>query len=493
MTTHLSAFVRSRHAAATAITAAVLTLMSLGGIALVSDHVWLVYQRDTLAAAADAASLATTKELARLSPQLSDQAVHTHLTAIAQRYVRANLPAKWRSVPLEMTLVPNRQNGTVRVTAQADLGGVLFGRWLYGSPVETMQVESGSEQQGSVIELVLAIDVTRSMRLPLRPGGEPRMTVVQRAARDLVSMLQHANRGTVAVGVVPWTTTVKFDLPTRTRLMDHGWVVYPHQRFYPFPARGHAGLMQPLPPQPRPWQGCPDQRALPLGLALDPPTPDDPLTMGFYPSRVSQVSTSDFSVAYNCLDPSVQRYCYHANGRSGRLSILGSQHGCWTSGRMVQPLTTQPHAITQAINGLSPRGAATYSAMGLVWAARLLSPTWQTAWGSGEFPVDPAHHPAGQKVVVLLTDGEDNFLPGTETQDHRRQVCTMMKQAGLTVFTIAALDTSGPNLRQLTRELTACATTPDHAFVNNATPESLEAAFQTIGQRVRGLRRMSHR
>ena len=54
-------FVRCRRAAATALTAAVFTLMSVAGIALTSDHTHLVYQRDTLKAATDAACLAATR------------------------------------------------------------------------------------------------------------------------------------------------------------------------------------------------------------------------------------------------------------------------------------------------------------------------------------------------------------------------------------------------------------------------------------------------
>ena len=52
-------FARCRRAAATALTAAVMTLMSVAGIALTSDHTHLVYQRDILKAGTDAATLAT--------------------------------------------------------------------------------------------------------------------------------------------------------------------------------------------------------------------------------------------------------------------------------------------------------------------------------------------------------------------------------------------------------------------------------------------------
>ena len=58
-------FLRDTRAAATAIVAAVASVMVVGGAALVVDHSWLVDQRDTLKEASVAASIATTLEMAR--------------------------------------------------------------------------------------------------------------------------------------------------------------------------------------------------------------------------------------------------------------------------------------------------------------------------------------------------------------------------------------------------------------------------------------------
>ena len=49
-----------------------MTLMSLGGFALTSDHTHLVYQRDTLKAATDAASFATSRHWQQALGHLTD-------------------------------------------------------------------------------------------------------------------------------------------------------------------------------------------------------------------------------------------------------------------------------------------------------------------------------------------------------------------------------------------------------------------------------------
>ena len=125
-------FLRGTRAGATGIAAAAVTVMGVGGAALIGDHVWLVDQRDVLKTAADAAAVAATLEMKTLPNDLGDDALTTRLRPVAERYVRLNLThlPKDRYDRAAGTLVvgvsPNRSAGTVRVTAEADLGGTLF-------------------------------------------------------------------------------------------------------------------------------------------------------------------------------------------------------------------------------------------------------------------------------------------------------------------------------------------------------------------------------
>ena len=179
-------FLRCRRAAATALTAAVMTLMSVGGIALTSDHTHLTYQRDILKAGTDAATLATTRHMWTLDQDSSAQAINDELMPIAKRYILANIPKRKRQQvadTLTVTLTPDRTAGTVDIVAKADLGGIVFGSWLYGNMVSSTQVDSLSDfysEDGTpseddkkaqkalgtpTTELVLAIDTTASMGL----------------------------------------------------------------------------------------------------------------------------------------------------------------------------------------------------------------------------------------------------------------------------------------------------------------------------------------
>ena len=123
----LTRFFHDRRAGGTAVTAGMVTLMSLGGIALAGDHINLVYQRDLLKAASDSASMAATRHLT----SLGSGATQADLERIARRYVLANIPEEKRArvaTTLSLTVTANRAAGTVNVDARADLGGLVFGR-----------------------------------------------------------------------------------------------------------------------------------------------------------------------------------------------------------------------------------------------------------------------------------------------------------------------------------------------------------------------------
>ena len=163
-----SRFFRDRRAVGTALTAAMFTIMSLGGIALAGDHIYLVYQRDILKAAADSAGIAASRSLRGLDSSMGNAQVEAALTPIARRYILANIPEGKREQVAEtlvLDITPNRAAGTVHVDARANLGGIIFAR-LLGMTDEgsATRVLSGVERVGGLTEVVLAIDVTKSMK-----------------------------------------------------------------------------------------------------------------------------------------------------------------------------------------------------------------------------------------------------------------------------------------------------------------------------------------
>ena len=522
-------FVRCRHAAATALTAAVMTLMSVAGIALTSDHTHLVYQRDILKAGTDAATLATTRHLWTLGQNLSDEQVKAALMPIAERYILANIPESRReraTETLTVTLVPDRTAGTVDIVAEADLGGIIFGSWMYGDVVPSTRVGSLSELEAAdetnpptpdeqttpstppMTELVLALDVTASMIYHLtgdeRGGPDSRIEIVKRAAEALVDTITSDTSRTVAVSLVSWSYRVRFDTATHARWEDLGWAQYPTRRYYPNPYQGSwrktGTSPYPDPHQENPWgewhdlpnkgskiwNGCVDQRRMsgdnPPGIHATPPTLEA-FTMSFYTPTVTYPLLH--SVSFQCSDALGERgKCYSGS----HTASINPQEECPDYIAPIVPLTTNVATIKQQIRGLRPSGSATYSTLGVVWGHRLLAPAWRNIWSDDSVhPVDAA--PNVRKVLVLLTDGEDNHLGySNAVRDHRRKACTAAKDAGIEIITVFAGDPSSG----LKDELLACASPAadedDTNSFTGETQEELEGAFETIGQRLRPLR-----
>ena len=525
-------FVHCQRAAATALTAAVMTLMSIGGIALTSDHTHLVYQRDILKTATDAATLATTRHLWTLGQNLSKEAIDAELMPIARRYILANIPESRRGRATETLVITlTADAGTVDIVTEADLGGAIVGSWMYGKVVQTTRVDSLSDLEivygtptpdeqnipPPMTELVLAIDITSSMGGRLA-GGKKKIDVVKDAAQDLVDTITAGDSSAVAIGLVPWHYRVRFDSGMRQRWENNSWAQYPKsgdppspRRYYPYAYKDsykqiprssnsgwypdpyletNAGEWRDLPDKGNTsWQGCVDQRRMsgdnPPGISAVPPTTTEPFTMGFYSPTTTY--PRDNSISFACRAD--QWGCFDRNGVTG--SRKSAQFNC-PSMPTIMPLTTDVGRIKQRISDLGAGGSATYSTLGVVWGHRLLAPAWRDIWSDAAVhPVDAA--PNVRKVLVLLTDGDDNHLDQNIVWEHRRQACTAAKNAGIEIISVFAGDPS----RGLKDELLQCASPvgedadeDDTNSFTGSTDEELEGAFEEIGQRLRPLRLM---
>ena len=449
-------FVLSTRAGATAIPAAAVTIMTVGGAALIVDHVWLVDQRDTLKTASDAPGVAATLEMGRIlnrQPTIGDDALKAALEPVARPYVELNLGhlsndryAQAISA-LVVEIVPHRAQRTVDVAAQADMGGALLSRHLpmFGSSDAPQQVRVATrvESVTNPIEVVLAIDISTSMWQLLnglesctdsdvsrgcRTGGreDSRISLVKSAAKDLVGILGPSEEDRVAFGVVPWHTQVRLAPDALTDWDRKGWADYPTRRVYgePYICSGSnctppASVEQALAPTaPETWKGCLDSHRMgSVGTRAAVPaiseffkTPSESaFAQAFFPAvpgAAYECQTHPFPAGFN------RSICYHGRKyyRHNRKDFDpdAAQRGCSDDNPTILPLSTDAESIGKAIDALAPIGIRPYSALGLLWGQRLLDHSWKDVWGGAVHPVDPAARDSEglRKAIVLLTDGE---------------------------------------------------------------------------------------
>ena len=442
-------FLRSTRAGATAITAAAATVIAVGGAALITDHVWLVDQRDTLKSAANSASIAATLEMNRMlgaDSTLSDAVLKDDLEGVARRYIELNLshlPAARLArakATLDVALSINRAAGRVEVAAEADLGGTIVARMLpllggYTGP-DALQVATAVKCAATPIEVVLALDVTASMHhridenLP-KGGDNRRLNAVVNAAEALVQVLRATcDESSIAVGVVPWDKTVR--VPNAATWRQKRWVNIGDNR------TSVSAI-------PTDWAGCVEDRdhdtnplnatalASATSMSLDLPG-SSPFPVFIYPD------TKDFSVtpmadeikadfpdltdaikdALETRLEALRENDYDGLGGQGPKGRGGGNYNC-TSTNML-PLTTTLDAVVTTLDGIKTSevmGGGTMAHLGVTWGRRMLAHSWRPVWGDSAsvHPINPAESEVA-KVLILLTDGanalEDQHskLPG---------------------------------------------------------------------------------
>ena len=528
----LAGFFDDTRAGAIGLSSVLITLMCFTGTAFVSDHIVLLHHRNVMQAAAASASIAATQHMAKLDAGLTDEELAGALKPLARRYVLANLPEGTRESArdsLEVTLTPDREAGVVGVEAAADLGGAIVGRHIWGRLVEKTTASSGAERIVAPVDLVLAIDVTGSMDSSIYTGAgsvfpeeDRRINVVRNAAQLLINALYDqggGDTGHVSVGLVPFNTTVNVGASRQDWVSDLG--------------QGHKVI----PTGFGPWRGCIEHRVHEDDLDLSLVTPDvTPFTSWFAPSTLEFRPEERAALAAE-IGAAVNGENDWSADNAHEDYPHSPHYGCPRD--EIVPLTNVRETVDQAIANLQPwPGGGTMTHLGAVWGRRVLAPEWRDAWGLPE----QATELGKQKVLVLLTDGlndaydshqtypgnyrhgsvsrteyssqytgygragsgsiEEGYRAGTRlaglTQDSEDRdilntillkACELAKGDGVTVFTVSAVPDGHPREQELSDRLVACATSEDHAFVENSEPELMKTAFQEIGRMVQGIRR----
>ena len=554
MRLRLSDFVRDTRGGATSYVTAWVAVMIVAAAALIADHNWLFGQRDIIKSASDSAAVAATIEMRRpgvLDQFKTDEELKGHLEKVAKNYMLLNLTHlsaeqfKEAEESLVVTVDPDREAKTVSVVAEADLGGTLFSRELeilgnYEGP-EKIGVQAAVEGVSNPIEVVLAIDVSGSMgrrldgQVAKGDGSDSRMAIVKGAAQTLVGIVGPDEDKRIAVGLVPWHAQVQLNETMQLEWETSGWAKYPEKRHFGAPykckrADSCTSLAedQDLPPSPpETWLGCLDEQRvdgtghakLPNQAALlNLPSEQNAFAQGIFPAY--------YGWAYDCFEPPVTddlvakkefglQLCYGTKSADAHRWVYdnrAAQTFCVDNDidndiGTILPLTTDEGNVKDKISKLKRiDGGQTYSALGILWGTRLLTPNWKSVLGGANavHPVDPTSENGKgvRKAIVLLTDGEDNQCGKwdrscTLNQSQgisRETACDLAKKAEIEIFVIAAMDPQAVS-GGLADSLRDCSSQKDiptgkYVFINNTSKEDLEDAFADIANQLTIFRRV---
>lgn len=409
---------------------------------------------------------------------------------------------------------------TIQVSAQVEVP-TTFMR-VVGLDQIPIRAQSQSTRAFTGLEISLVLDNTGSM------AGWP-IGAVRTAADELVNVLYgHATDDTqqtgtdslpnLWLGIVPFTAEVNIG-PSRTHWLAEG--------SYDLNSGAYSGAYDPTNTTTPQWMGCVMARAA-TGDDFTDTTPDQsPFTPFVYPSTKNR-----YTVNGKVVPGDDDWYSGHITEASQASlpdnTAVGPNLGC-----PALPVMGLQPSRKAALNLISQMVATfrggTFINLGLQAGWWTLSPKWRGLWDS-RYPQLPLDYgtPNMKKVIVLMTDGNNEWydwpggapgkgpspwvndgdtdytaygrlkmnqmgLAGTVSQSNATaqintrmsQMCTNIKNAGITIYTIlfdhGSVSSATQNLFQ------NCASSPQNYFLT-PTASDLETAFTTIGGQLAGVR-----
>lgn len=435
------------------------------------------------------------------------------VTALATKYIQVNFAqGNLGAVLGEVTSTVSANTQIITVHASAEVPMTLVR--VFGAATATVSADTEVTRTSKGMELALVLDITGSM------WTDNNYLKQREASAALVNIL-YGNRETVPnlwVSVVPYVTSV--NIGSQSRALQ--WLKDGNDasRVARYPASYPVD-------QPK-WKGCVEERESPADVTDHPPlsgTGAAAIATRWNPFYWAS-STAD-NHWLNGSTVSINEAVNYSND-AGR----GPNISC---GDSVLALTASKTTVLNKVSGLHPwRKGGTMSNVGLVWGWRMLSPQWRGLWdadlvdGQVKLPMN-YHAPLMQKVIVIETDGANNFFKtasstppysdytaflrlNTAANGGRADidttsnatgigllntkttaVCEAIKAQGILIYTVTfgLTNSAGDNaIRSIFRN---CASKPEYYF--DATSNSggsgnvdLTTAFKTIGDSLANLR-----
>jgi len=412
-------------------------------------------------------------------------------------------------------------NGNVIASAQLKVHPFIAGMLSDG----VMKIDAASEVvRASVkVEIALVLDTTGSMK------DGTKLADMKKAAKEFVTKMEDAasksvQTDAVKISLVPFSSTVRLDADTyksATWMDQSGVSPINDQIFTTSSGTQHATRWAMFAAANVPWAGCVEMRKPPYDVQDDAPTVGQPATLytAFFAPDEPDVKTTGYSDSFqnnyvadgtSSNDWKVRQGSitkYGGSKRGTMNSTFGPNRGCGLS--KIRRLSTSFQAIRDDIEALTAEGN-TNIPIGMSWGWNTLSPNGP--FGDGVAYNTPKH----QKIVVLMTDGENTIssldtpndgtyaatgyiwqgrvlkangqpLPIGSTDATRTAaldsrlslLCTNMKAKNIEIYTIRVEAGSSTLLQN-------CATSRDN-FYNVTKSSTLTAVFQNIAGQIAAL------
>lgn len=302
-----------------------------------------------------------------------------------RKYFHSNYPANYLGSRVDGPFVTVNENRTIMdLNVSAEVPTVFLN--LVGIRSIPVRAESQISRENKGMELVLVLDITGSMTSGNKIGA------MKTAAEDLVHILyggKFSGLDTIEglwVGLVPYVTSVNIG-PSRI-----AWTKgYSESRY---PSNYPSNKVK--------WKGCIEGRSQALEITDDPPVAGDSSTL--FPIFFWADHNTDNDWIKSNGSISIIDGPHPTNGDT----VIGPNTGC---GNELTPMQSSRSTVVNKIRELNSWGrGGTMSSTGIVWAWRMLSPRWHGLWNHADPSLPkPYRTPLMNKVVILLTDGENQF------------------------------------------------------------------------------------
>lgn len=415
-------FVRNRDGGAAPLLAlAVLPMLAATGAAI--DYSRANTTKAALQAALDATGLMLSQEAATLSTDDLGAKANVYFKSLFSRPEAQNI-----SISHQFTS-PQQGSFSLKLAAQAEVP-MIFASILGQSQIAvgvTSEILWGIKR----LNLALALDNTGSM------GSNGKMSALKTAAHNLLNTLQAAEKvpGDIKVSIIPFAT----DVNAGTQNVNAAWIDWTE-----WDAKNGTCTKS----------GSSQSSCLNNGGVWTP---------------------KSHSTWNGCVWDRDQNHDVQNTAAGSSVATKFRAHQASNCPTAMMPLSQDWSALHGKIDAMTPAGNTNVT-IGMAWAWQTLSPV---------APMNaPAPEPDLDKVIILLTDGQNTqnrWTTSTSSIDARTQkVCDNAKADNIKVYTVRVIDGNGTLLKN-------CATKPDMYYdVDQA--DQLNVVFKSIAQNLANLR-----